>query len=60
MRSISRLLVLIAAGAGLAGCVAYPAGYYGPPPRPHGYYYAPPPPPPPRPPPRYWYGPPRW
>lgn len=59
MRQVSRLLVLLAAGVGLAGCVAYPAGYYAPPPRHYGYYYGPPPPPP-SPPPRYWYGPRGW
>jgi hypothetical protein len=56
MRRLSRMLVLVAAAAGLAGCVAYPVGgYYGPP-RHYGYYAPPPPPPPPR----GWYGPPRW
>jgi hypothetical protein len=51
MRTVHRILVLLAATAGLAGCVAYPVGYYAPRPRYYGYY-APPPP-------HYYYGP-RW
>ena len=50
-----RLLLPVLAALGLAGCVAYPAPVYGPPPRaayagPPPAYYAPPP--------AYYYGPP--
>jgi hypothetical protein len=44
MRGFIRILALTAAGLGLAGCVVYPASYYGPPAR-YGYYAPPPPPP---------------
>lgn len=43
MRGMIRILALVAAGLSLAGCVVYPASYYGPPAR-YGYYAAPPPP----------------
>ncbi|MBO1079482.1 hypothetical protein [Roseomonas haemaphysalidis] len=52
MRGVIRILALAAVGFGVAGCVVYPASYYGPPAR-YGYY-APPPPPPPYYGHRYW------
>ncbi len=42
MRNMCRILLLAAVAAGLAGCVVYPASYYGPPAR-YGYYAPPPP-----------------
>ena len=51
MTSLARFITLAVAAVSLAGCVVYPASYYGPPAR-YGYY-APPPPPP------VWYGGPR-